>query len=460
MYPYILNLTSLTTKDMIENIIAALIASLTALTSAGVGTDAFVAATPRAQAQVSQSTSSDFNLDWRSWGDWRGNKPVVRDIEPEEGPVGTTVTLTGNRFSDDSIVRFGEGVINDPEVSSNGRTLSFTVPSEIGKYCPPNQACTLIAYEVDPGDYNVRVQNGNRVSNAVTFEVTEDDTSDDLAILAIDGPTALETGAEGTWTLDVESDGDEDLQYSVKWGDEGWSPLRLLSIGDEEVQSSAIFTHTYSGEGTYYPEFTVTNESGDSVTKVSEAVVVSDEMESVPHISSSTPDSGPAGTTVILAGSGFDSDSTVKLGETSATDVAVLSESEITFIVPDLEADDYAVAVTDDDGTSNEITFTVTQEGSVSVSGLDAPTRLAVNEEGTWTVHADTSSSGNLKYSVAWGENAAARMMSLGDTTQSSATFTHTYGSEGTYQPTFTVTDEYGNSAKVSASVVVEDTEE
>ncbi len=50
-----------------------------------------------------------------------------------------------------------------------------------------------------------------------------------------------------------------------------------------------------------------------------------------------------------------------------------------------------------------------------------------------------------------------ARLFSANDEmTQTSATFTHAYQEAGTYTPEFTVTDENGNSAKVSATVVVD----
>jgi PKD repeat protein len=64
-------------------------------------------------------------------------------------------------------------------------------------------------------------------------------------------------------------------------------------------------------------------------------------------------------------------------------------------------------------------------------------------------------------YSVDWGEeqNMMARMFSREDMVQSSATFTHSYQNEGTYTPKFTVTDEDGHTASVSATVVVVDAE-
>jgi hypothetical protein len=442
---------------ILENITSSLLATLLALGSFGGAVDSIKAAIPEAKAQVSQSTSTAIN--WSGWGDWRGTKPVIHDINPEEGPTGTIVTLTGKRFDDDNIVRFGKGAIHDPVVSDDGTTLSFTIPEEMGKYCPPWRVCTLEALQVTPGKYNVRVQDGNRTSNTVHFEVTDDttDPDDPLVINAISGPSALEVGEEGTWTVEVESEGEGNLQYSVKWGDEGWSPLRLLSL-DEGVQSSATFTHTYNNEGTYTPEFKVTDEDGNEVTATTTVVVGDDENDDIPHITLLTPSSAEVGATVTITGHDFDEDSTVKVGTTSALNVDVASSTQITFEVPSLALATYDVTVTDNDGTSNAIDLKVFDNGKVSISGVDAPVKLDVGEEGTWTVHTETNSD-SLTYSVDWGESMMARMSSSEDMTQTSATFTHSYQNEGTYYPKFTVTDEDGKKASVSASVVVEDAE-
>lgn len=438
---------------ILEHITSSLLASLLALAStAGFTGDSIKAAIPRAQAQVAQSMNANYN--GNSWNDWRGVKPVIKDIDPEEGPVGTSVTLTGARFTDDSIVRLGRGMVTDVNVSDDGTSLSFVVPEDMGRYCPPWRNCTDIAYAVTPGEYNVRIQNGTRTSNVVHFEVTDDTNQDEpLAINGVSGPADLAVGEEGSWTLDVASQGEGNLQYSVKWGDENWSPLRFLSLEDT-TQSSATFTHTYNGEGTYHPEFTVTDENGNTVAS-STTVVVGDEDTDVPHLTSLSSSSATVGSMVTITGTGFDADSSVQIGSATGTDVDVQSDTQITFTVPALSLGTHGVTVTDNDGTSNTLNLAVIADSKVSINGVDAPTRLAVGEDGTWTVHAASNASGNLKYSVDWGEGMMARMIASDSMTQSSATFTHSYDSEGTYYPMFTVTDENGVTASVSASVVV-----
>ncbi|MCX6751592.1 MAG: peptidoglycan-binding protein [Candidatus Nomurabacteria bacterium] len=109
------------------------------------------------------------------------------------------------------------------------------------------------------------------------------------------------------------------------------------------------------------------------------------------------------------------------------------------------------------------------------ISSVSGPQTLNVNQTGTWTVNAsDNSNPGgasNLTYSVNWGDivygGTRLSPSTSPQSTQQSATFTHTYSTAGTYTPTFTVTSPStimcftipcpgnGGSAKTSLSVKV-----
>lgn len=125
----------------------------------------------------------------------------------------------------------------------------------------------------------------------------------------------------------------------------------------------------------------------------------------------------------------------------------------------------YTMMVQNANGGSNVLTFTVTGNTSgspISISGLDAPTSLPVGSTGTWTVHvlAGSGTTGNLHYSVIWGDEvngmtASSIMMPAPSTTQTSASFTHAYQRTGTFTPTFTVTDDNGNNANVSNTLTI-----
>ncbi len=96
------------------------------------------------------------------------------------------------------------------------------------------------------------------------------------------------------------------------------------------------------------------------------------------------------------------------------------------------------------------------------IHGVSGPTVLRVGEAGEWSVKASDPENGSLKYAIDWGDRRASAgaeglpsVFGLTfDTTQKS-TFTHSYGSAGTYTITFAVSDDWGNSAKSSMTVRV-----
>ncbi|MEK7585396.1 MAG: PKD domain-containing protein [Patescibacteria group bacterium] len=109
----------------------------------------------------------------------------------------------------------------------------------------------------------------------------------------------------------------------------------------------------------------------------------------------------------------------------------------------------------------NEVKFQIISSGTItnrppSISGVSGPITLSAGQSGTWSVTAtdpDPPAGGSsLSYSVAWGDEATA---GTSGAVQQTATFSHTYSSVGTYYPTFTVTDNSGQSARTSLSVVV-----
>ncbi len=87
-----------------------------------------------------------------------------------------------------------------------------------------------------------------------------------------------------------------------------------------------------------------------------------------------------------------------------------------------------------------------------------APTRLEVNQQGTWTVEASDPENGPLSYSVDWGETTTIAGSGGGSPSAAfvqSTTFNHTYRSAGTYKIVFTATDNTGQSNTASVTVQV-----
>ncbi|MCF7833660.1 MAG: peptidoglycan-binding protein [Candidatus Pacebacteria bacterium] len=92
-----------------------------------------------------------------------------------------------------------------------------------------------------------------------------------------------------------------------------------------------------------------------------------------------------------------------------------------------------------------------------TISGVSGPQSLNVGQQGTWTVTASDPSLGYLSYSVNWGDNLAVPVTGGGysQTQQQTATFTHVYNRAGNYNPTFTVTNQSGQSAQTSLGIAV-----
>lgn len=98
--------------------------------------------------------------------------PLISSVTPSAAASGTTVTITGTGFtSTGNIVHFSIGGISNI-TSTNGTSLSFIVPSSIGPYCKPDQACALYLQLLNAGTYSVYVENANGVSNTVSFTIT------------------------------------------------------------------------------------------------------------------------------------------------------------------------------------------------------------------------------------------------------------------------------------------------
>lgn len=216
------------------------------------------------------------------------------------------------------------------------------------------------------------------------------------------------------------------------------------------------------------------------------------------RIYSMTPTQGPVGTEITVDGFGFTNDNTIHFGSGVIMHVPISSSVAIActtspsciggihqtliFTVPEdlnlpcfysnprclmlvrqTTPGQYRVSVENANGISKAIIFTVVgaEDGTsgISISGLDAPTTLPIGTTGTWTVHVESSSvNSTLHYSVVWGDEMAmadAIMAPAPTTVQTSATFTHAYQRSGTYSPTFTVSDDAGHFATVSATVII-----
>ncbi len=94
----------------------------------------------------------------------------LNSISPTVGVKGTVVTLTGTFPTTGNTVKFDEYVAA-ANVSSNGTSLTFTVPEGGGVYCAPGLACIQIYKIFGNASYQVSVANGNLTSNSRVFTI-------------------------------------------------------------------------------------------------------------------------------------------------------------------------------------------------------------------------------------------------------------------------------------------------
>ena len=222
------------------------------------------------------------------------------------------------------------------------------------------------------------------------------------------------------------------------------------------------------------------------LTRARIQVVTCGEVPPSPTVSiySLSPVSGLVGTVVTVYGRGFTSNSIVHFSVGAIGTPTFIDSGTLRFVVPSsigpycrpgtpcpmymariTTPGTYGVSVenTLTGAVSNIINFFVSDTANskvFSINGLDAPSSIPVSNTGTWTVRVNNPVSAYLHYSVNWGDEGLTPSTSLNiapqeTTVQSSASFSHIYRSTGTFTPFFTVSDDSGNSANTSASVVV-----
>jgi peptidoglycan hydrolase-like protein with peptidoglycan-binding domain len=99
------------------------------------------------------------------------NQVRVDSIAPSVGVKGTVVTVTGIFPATGNTVKFDEYVAAS-NVTSNGTSLTFTVPDGGGVYCAPGMACIQIYKIFNNATYQLSVANGNVTSNSRAFTIS------------------------------------------------------------------------------------------------------------------------------------------------------------------------------------------------------------------------------------------------------------------------------------------------
>mgnify|MGYP000620836691 CR=1 FL=1 len=280
------------------------------------------------------------------------------------------------------------------------------------------------------------------------------------------------------------------LSYNLFLGQESSSVLALQSY----LQSAGYMTRTPTG---YYGPVTfaavVRFQASQGISRtgtagpLTRARIQALTCGSVPvptptspvTLYSITPNAGQVGSTVTLSGAGFNLDNTIYFGGSPIAHIGNAYANTISFTVPsyigpncppgmmctmiarEITPGSYQVYVVNSNGTSNVVNFQVTggsAQNTLSIAGIDAPNSLPMSVPGTWTVRVVAGQSSNLHYSVLWGDEAYGTTGIMAPTQNpiaSSATFTHTYYRAGTFNPTFTVSDDFGHTTTLGTSIIV-----
>ena len=93
------------------------------------------------------------------------------------------------------------------------------------------------------------------------------------------------------------------------------------------------------------------------------------------------------------------------------------------------------------------------------ITSVEGPTTLGVGAFGTWRINANDPEQGTLSYSVTWGDEGAADILSalagLGGTYTSSPTISHSYSKSGTFTLNISVRDSAGQEASATYTISV-----
>ena len=341
-----------------------------------------------------------------------GNNITIYNVSPVAAPIGSVVTLTGFGFTQyNNTVNIAGGQIGG--LSSSGgiaiacttspscvpgihQSLSFTIPSYIGPYCASGYQCAMYpSRQLVPSTYPLTVTNANGTSNTVNLIVTG--------------------GTTGTVSISNLSPNSASVGTMVTITGTGLTGDNTIYFANGAIQHVAANQPVYYASGIVcngYPNCTVPQQTMNFTIPSSVAPYCAPGMMCAQYMQLITP-----GT--------------------------------------------YPLYVVNANGTSNTMYLTVTAastSSTLSVNGVTGPNSLPIYTAGTWTVNAVSTLTGNLHYSVTWGDQTTGMNTSYVTagtaSTQSSATFGHEYTLAGSYMPTFTVTDDYGHSATASMSVI------
>jgi hypothetical protein len=295
----------------------------------------------------------------------------VSSVVPDFGPTagGIPVVINGNGFLGATSVDFGTGN-PDTTFTVNTAGTQITVPS-----IPAHAAGTVDVIVFTPG-----LPTGSPAVASDEFTYVPPPTvATTNGIMPNEGPVAGGTGVTITGTNFPA--GDPNL--AVHFGANAATAVAVVPASCTAglcTQLTAVSPpSTLAGNGAGPVDVTVTTSGGTSVNSppVTFTYVAAPVINAAgPGLTGIVPDSGPTtgGTNITITGSGFLTPSTVQFGGSagpSATNVVVVSPTEITATTPLDTAGTIGVTVSDLGGTSNSEPYTYVAPPNIGINGLN-----------------------------------------------------------------------------------------
>ena len=305
--------------------------------------------------------------------------PTVTNVSPSAGPTagGTNITITGTNFTGTTAVKLG---------ATNATGVIVVSATQITATAPAGSAGTVDITVTTPGGTSAANAN-DRYTYAGTPTVTG---------------LAPDAGPLGGGTTVTITGTNLSLASAVKFGATNASGVTV--VGSTKITAIAPAAALAGAV-----DVTVTTPGGTSATGSNDEYTYTDG----PVVTSITPSAGPisGGTTVTISGTKLTGASAVKFGTTNATNVNVVSPTEITATSPP-----HAVGSVD---------VTVTTAGGISPTGVADQYTFAATPTVTSITPAFGPSLGGTLVTIV-GTNLAGASVEFGNTPVSPDTNTPT----------------------------------
>ncbi|MBO2008303.1 beta strand repeat-containing protein [Hymenobacter negativus] len=246
--------------------------------------------------------------------------PTITSFTPANGPVGTSVTITGTNLTGATNLQLNGATVTGFVVGNGGTTITFTIPAGassglLAVTTPGGTAVSATPFTVTAAQLTVSQGNTAYPSNGQAYSF---------------GPQTLGvTSAPVTFTLTNPGSAPLIITGSSTTGPFNAGPLSSVTVPAGGTATVAV-TFTPTTAGTQTGTLRLTSALGTYVVNLTGTGTIP-----VPVISGFSPASGPVGTVVTINGSGFSAGNIVTLNGTAVTGVTVSNGgTTITFTVP------------------------------------------------------------------------------------------------------------------------------